>query len=224
MAATKAGPAVPGWLAAGIIGIALGAAGGYYAGADKPEALRAAAASAAGPGSPAGPGGPAGMPPPPGMGGGGGGSGASEHPNAVALMRTVGALVTLEKARGQELTAEQRRQVAQVAAELQQSDEMTEEQCEAKLTALTGGLSAEQKTTLEELTARPGGGRGGGGGSGRGGSPAPGGAPGGLPMPVPISAGGGGMSGGGGGPDFERPFKEGRARERLDELVDLLGR
>lgn len=230
MSGLKSGPAVPAWLAAGLIGVAIGGAGGFYgsAWAKKPVSSDSApgAMGAMGGG---------------GMMGGGGGGGAQDHPNAAALIRTVGSLATLEKLRGKELTAEQRSKVAEAAAALKTEGALTEAECEQKLAALTSALSEEQREALEALSPRRGrGGRGGGPGggmmAGRGGGNAPAGGnpgsvngPGGGGMMSASMGGGGGMGGGGmgGGPpriDYEHPFKEGRGRERLEELLGLLGK
>lgn len=222
MSAMKAGPAVPNWVAAGLIGIILGGVGGFYGSRwnEKP------ASTGSEPGGMPGMAGPA-------MGGGGmgGGGGAQEHPNAAALVRTVGNLVVLEKARGHELSADQRKQVAQVTAELAKGDTLTEEQCEAHLKKLEGLLSAEQQEVLEDLTPRFG--RGGGGGGRGAGSGPPGGGngpgangPGGNgPGAGMVSAASpGGRGGGGARTDWERPFKEGRGRDRIDELTQLLAK
>lgn len=217
MSVAKAGPGLPNWLAAGILGIIVGGIGGFY-GAGWVQ-------SPSGTGSPPAAGG-GGLPPPgasAGVGGGGGGGGAQDHPNAAALIRTVSNLAVLEKARGHELSAEQRQKLAGVTSELAASDALTEAQCDAQIQKINSVLSTDQQTVLEELTPR--GGRGGGGGGRPGG--APGGAPGNNPGMAgrpgglsPTAMGGGG--GGGGGMDWERPFKEGRGRDRLDELAGLL--
>ncbi len=227
MSGLKSGPAVPTWLAAGLIGVAIGGAGGFYGAswAKKP----ASAASA-----PGGMGG--GMMG--GMGGGmmgGGGGGAQDHPSAAALIRTVGSLTTLEKLRGKELTAEQRAKVAEAAAALKTEAAMTEAECEQKLAELTSALTEDQRTALEELSPRRG--RGGRGGPGGGTTAGPGGGnapaannpgsvngPGGGGMMPASMGGGGGMGGGPPRIDYEHPFKEGRGRERLEELLNLLGK
>jgi len=229
----KAGPAVPNWLAGTLVGLVLGGVLGFYgqewlgrpAGADNNAPAGGGGMMAGG-----GPGGPGGG----GMMGGGGGGGAQDHPNAALLVRTVGALATLDAARGRELSAEQRQKVAALAAKLKSDEALTEEQAEAHLTALQGALSEEQRTLLEAMTARPGGGRGGGMGGTPGGGMMGGGTPGGNrpagpggPAPAPptsMSFGGGGGGFGGQQTDWERPFKEGRARDRLDELAASLAR
>ena len=222
MSAMKAGPAVPTWLAAGIIGVLIGGAGGFYGarwnqkdaggGPPVPPGMR----GGGGGGAPGG-----------GFGGGGGG-GARDHPNAATLIRTVSAVATLEKAQGQALKPDQRTQLATVAKTLGASDALTEAQCEEQLTKLQAALSPEQKALVEEMSARPGGGgRGGPGGGGPGGGGPPGGyPPGNSPGNGPSASTGGppGGGGGGGAPDFEHPFKSGRGKERLDDLVKLLGK
>jgi len=235
MSLAKAGPGLPNWLAAGILGIIVGGIGGFY-GAGWVQ-------SPAGTGSPPAPGGGGGGGgAPAGMGGGGGGGGAQDHPNAAALIRTVSNLAVLEKARGHELSSEQRQKLAGVTSELAASDALTEAQCEAQIQKINAVLSTDQQTVLEDLTPRGGRG-GGGGGAGRpgpppGNSPSGGGSsrPGNSPgmanqparlVPTPMGGGsagmgGGGMGGGGGGMDWERPFREGRGRDRLDELAGLL--
>jgi hypothetical protein len=205
MSAMKAGPAVPNWLAAGLIGLVLGSAGGFYGTRwnQKSETTgnQAMGAAMTGPASMGGPGGVGGP-------GGAGGGGARDHPNAATLVRTVGALATLEKARGQELKPEQRTQVAVVAKALSASDALTEAQCEEQLTKLQAALSLDQKALVEEMTARPG---------GRGGAPG-----GGPPAGNGPASGMGGPPAGGGAMDYEHPFKAGRGKERLSDLVKLL--
>lgn len=236
MAAMKAGPTVPTWLAAGLIGVVIGGAGGFYGSTWNAKAASAPPGAAGGPGG--GPGG--GMMGGPG-GPGGGGGGAQDHPNAAALIRTVSSLAMLEKTRGRELTADQRAKVAAAAAALKSDAALTEAQCEEKLTALKASLSSEQQELLEELTPRRGRGGGGGGrpggmaggpggpagGAPGGNGPGAGNGPGGRLVPTMMGTSPGGPPGGMGGGaqiDFERPFKEGRGRERLEELLTLLGK
>lgn len=231
MSVVKAGPAVPNWLAAGLIGVVLGFPGGYYTANwnSKPAgAAQAGGGMGGGMGGMMGRGGMGGggM-----MGGGGGGGGAQDHPQAASLVRTVGALATLEKARGKELTAEQRSKVAAVAATLKTDAALTEEQCEAKLKELNAAMNSDQQQVLQDMMPRGRGGGGGGPGGGRGGLVAASGPGGGANAPAgnrPANGPGGGMGGGmggmGGGPamDWEHPFKEGRGHDRLEELLDLL--
>lgn len=217
MQALKSGPAVPSWVAASLISLLIGGAGGFYiSNWSSRQAVAAPGGSRGG-----------GMPMMGGMGGMGGGmGGAQQHPNAMSLVRTVGALNTLEKARGKEFADEQRSKLATVLTSLKGDTKLTEEQCEAKLAEVKAVLNFEQQSLLEEMTASPGG-RGGAGGpgasAGRGNSP--GGARSGYPGGGSgYPGGGGGMMGGGQGPDLERPFAEGRNKERLEELVKLLGK
>jgi translation initiation factor IF-2 len=220
MSVMKKGPAVPAWLAAGLIGLALGAAGGFYGASFASSPAVAANGPAAGGGAGGAPGGGQ-------MGGMGGGmgGGARDHPQALTLVRTIGALTTLEKARGKELSSDQRRKVQQAAQPLTSGATMTEAQCEAKLTEIKAALNPAQQALLEEMTARPGGGRGGPGGAGGapGGAGAPGNGPGAGSSPG-SGPGGGGPAGMGGGTNYEKPFAEGRGRERLEELLGLLGK
>jgi hypothetical protein len=238
----KQGPAVPAWLAAGLVGVILGGVGGFY------YQTWTAKPTLAGPPSPGGGmrgggGGPRGGG---GPGGGGGFGGGQQHPNAMALVRTVGALDTLQKAQGKELTADQKAKLKPSLSALAGDQTLTEEQCQAKIDEVKAILSPDQQSLLEDMTARPGGRGGGGGGLGgpRGGGPGanspaggnspaantpagatPGGGPGRMPnapTPAPFPGGmGGGM--GGAQPNLDKPFSEGRGKERLDSLLQSLG-
>jgi hypothetical protein len=154
---------------------------------------------------------------------GGGGGGADENANARQLVRTVGALATLDAARNRDLTPEQRQKVSALAKSLQGEATLTEEQCEAKINEIEGLLTAEQKEFVDQAATfgRGGGGRGGGGGA-PGGGGYPGGGGGGAPGGG--AGGGGGMGGGGGQTDWTKPFAGGRAKDRLDGLLESLGK
>lgn len=211
MQGLKAGPAVPTWLAAGLIGVALGAAGGINYQSWTGKAAGAPAPPAVG-----------------GRGGAGGGmrggmGGGQQRPGTLGLVRAVGALHTLEKARGKELTADQKAKLKPLLASLSGDVTLNEEQAEAKLNEVKAVLNADQQALLEDMTARPGGRGGGGGGRGGGGGYPGGGYPGsGRGGGGRGSYPGSGMGGGQGSPD--KPFAEGRSKERLQELLELLDR
>lgn len=246
MSGIKAGPSVPSWLAAAVVGLLIGGVGGYY-GAKWNDSPAGGGTRPGGGGAMGGPGGGGGG----GMMGGGGG-GAQAHPQAAALIRTVSSLATLEKARGQELSGEQRTKLAKTLEPLASGTEMSEADCDARLKEINAILTPTQVTTVDELLPRPGG-RGGGGGAPGGGAPPAANAPstsrpvdGNTPgqpsrgfgmagnMPVATAPGrggmggpGGGMMGGmgggpGGGIDYEKPFAGGRGKDRLTELLASL--
>lgn len=238
MQAMKSGPAVPAWLAAGLVGVILGGVGGFY------YQTWTAKPTVAGPPSPGGGmrggGGGGGRGGGPGGAGGFGGAGGQQHPNAMALVRTVGALDTLQKAQGKELTADQKTKLKPSLTALSGDQTLTEEQCQAKIDELKGILTPDQQSLLDDMTARPGGRGGGGprgggpgantpaGGNSPGGNaPASGNGPGGAPRmpnaPVPAAFPGGGGGMGGAQPNLDKPFSEGRGKERLDSLLQSLG-
>ena len=235
---------LPTWVASGVLGLAVGAAGTFLAmsargtpvtggGANAPAAP-AANAPAPNAGPPGGGmmgggmmgGGGGGM-----MGGmmGGGGGGGGKR----ALTGLVGKLELLSRPQLSlrvELTPEQVGKLAPLLTEAAAAETMTNDEATALQKSLEEILTSEQNEALAQISlpfGRGGGGFGGfGGGGGRGG---PGGGPGGGapggggPGGPPGGPGGpgGGMMGammGGGNPD-ENPFTQEVNRQRLDDLL-----
>ncbi len=212
---------VPGWIASGLLGLAIGAGATVLVmrndhieavaakEKEKQEAVAEALATtyAPSPGAPGGGGagsGRGGGGPPMmgggmggggmgggGMGGGGGGGGKQ------ALTALVGKLELLSRPDLKlhvELTAEQAKAIADKLGEFDNAEKMTGEEAQEGLNALEALLTPEQKDAMNAIglpRGGGGGGRGGGGGGGRGAAGRPGG--GGGP-------GGGGAPGGPGGP------------------------
>jgi hypothetical protein len=111
------------------------------------------------------------------------------------------------------LTEEQRTRLKPLVASMSGNVTLTEDQAEGKLKEINAVLNPDQQALVEEMTARPG---GRGGGAGGPGGPGGGGYPGGMGR-------GGGMGGPGGGqPNPDKPFAEGRGKERLESLLKLL--
>jgi len=224
------GPGTGTILLAAVLGIVIGAVGGFYVrfwnttdsspsrpvgGAETPAAM----AGGGGGGAPGG-GGPM-------MGGGGGMMGGGAPPAGMQLARTVRNLAAIQKVQGQGLTPAQAKTLLPLLKAVQSADKIPAADAEKKLADITGALTDAQKQALESLQPARGMRGGGGGGAPNmpatrpstpmmgGLSPAPGGA--GGPM------GGGPMGGGmGGGSDPEKPFASERNKGALDDLVKLL--
>jgi hypothetical protein len=242
---TPGSNSVPGWIASGLLGLALGAGGGvlgmqiYSKQTPAPAVSPAGAAGAPAAGAPAGmaPGGMPGMggggPPMMGMGGMGGGMGGMMGGGGgggkFALTSLVGRLELLSRPDLKlrvELNEEQAKAIAAKLAELDKAEKMTGDEAQEALDALEAVLTPEQKEVVNTI-GLPRGGRGGGGGRGAGGRPGggpPGGGRGGPPGGGPP--GGGGMMGmgmgmGGGNPD-ENPFTQEANQKRLHDLLSRL--
>jgi hypothetical protein len=168
---------VPVTVATGIIcllvGGGVGAAIVSYAAGGKPDQAQAAPADDEGgkgpeaKGGKGGPGGGKGGPP------GGAKGGAPKGPNPkVQLTQLVGKLdVLTRESLHVELTADQKKQVKELLAGLEEKEAITDEEAKAKFDALLKLLEGNKKT-LEDAGYRwPGGGGGGMGGPGGGGGP-----------------------------------------------------
>jgi hypothetical protein len=241
---TPGSNSIPGWIASGLLGLALGAGGGVlgmqiYSNQTPAPAVSPAGASAPAAGAPAGmaPGGMPGMggggPPMMGMGGMGGGMGGGGFGGGggkFALTSLVGRIELLSRPDLKlrvELNEEQSKAIAAKLTELDQAEKMTGDEAQEALDALEALLTAEQKDVVNTI-GLPRGGRGGGGGRGAGGRPGggplgaggpPGGGRGGPPGGGPP---GGGMMGMGGGNPDENPFTQEANQKRLRDLLARL--
>lgn len=207
------GPALPTWIAASIIGVAIGAPIGYFVRDGMDKAAPASQSTSGGaPGGAAGSGG--------GRGGGGGGGGQQPAPGMM-VARMVRNLGTVEKVQNRGLTPDQAKQILPVLNELKSADKLPEKDAQAKLDAIEKVLTQEQKDAMQSLTPQ----RGGGGGGGGFGGGAPGGSGGGRPSSGGPGGGGGfggggsGFGGGGQQPDPEKPFASERNKQALDDLI-----
>ena len=218
--------AVPAWIAAGLLGLAIGIGGtvltmqglGYTT--EKHELTPASKASGPSPSpSPAGGGG---APPAMGLGGGGmggmmgGGGGAPGKRNLTSLVGKLELLSRPSLNLHVELSAEQAKSIAAKLAELDKSEKMTADEADEHLAALEELLTPEQKETLG-LVGLPFG-RPGGGAAGRPGAGAPGS---GAPAPGAPGSGAPGAGGPPGGSPDANPFAQETNQKRLR---DLLGR
>jgi hypothetical protein len=191
---------VPAAIVSGVICLCLGAGimfviQPYIVPADK----QAAANSANGDSSGKDGGGPNGGGSKLGMKGGKGGKGGGGAPNSKQqLTQLVTKLDTLTvKPLKFELTADQKKQVKEILADLDNKEAITDEEAKSKLEALLKLLEAQKETLIATGYRWPGEGGGGGGG---GGGP------------------------GGGAPPPPNPFKEGTNAEHLKSLQESLGK
>ena len=207
---------VPGWIASGIVGLALGA-GATLLGIETfgPVPNPNVAATPTSPAGMPGMGGGA-----PGMGGGGmmGGGGGGKR----ALTSLVGKLELLSRPNLKlqvELEADQVNAIAAKLLELEKADAMTGDQAQEQLDAFEALLTSEQKDVLAMigLPFGRGGGNSGGGRASAGGSSAGGGTP---TAGAPLGVGMMGM-GGGGNPN-ENPFAQEVNQKRLKDLLARL--
>jgi translation initiation factor IF-2 len=214
---------VPGWIASGMLGLAIGAGAtvvfmrnAHVEDLAAQEKAWAAAASnstgtppPAGTSSPGGPGPGGGGPPAMGMGGmgggrggmGGGGGGGGKR----ALTALVGKLELLSRPDMKlhvELNADQAKAIADKLEAFDKAEKMTGDEAQESADALEALLTPEQKEVVNAI-GLPGGGRGGpggGGGGGGGGGRGAAGRPGGGGPPSGGPPGGGPPGGGPGGP------------------------
>jgi hypothetical protein len=148
-----------------------------------------------------------------GMGGGGMGGGGGAARGKRNLTTLVGKLDLISKGLSLDLSGEQSAKLAAQLAELDQSENMTQDDAQDRLDALESILTDEQKESLAQFDMPRGGRAGGAGGMPPGGGGMSGG--GGPPM-------GGGMQRGGGAPDDSNPFQEEANQSRLHSLVARL--
>ncbi|HUY33747.1 MAG TPA: hypothetical protein VMV69_13435 [Pirellulales bacterium] len=220
---------MPAWLAAIIVGIALGGGVTY-------QVMRAVGYDLPDPNKNNGPpadmqammsrmgGGGAGM-----MGGGGGGMGGMMGGGGArgkrSLTALVGKLDLLSKGLHIDIGTEQAEKIAAKLADLDHTKQMTDDEAQKHLDAIQEVLTEEQQATVAaiELPRGRSGGRGMGGmmaGMGGAGGPPPGSGA----MPPGGGGGGGpaGMMGGGGPPSDENPFRQETNQKRLHDLLNRL--
>ncbi len=142
-------------------------------------------------------------------GAGGGGGGQNPKTQLAQLITKLDLLAT--KSLAIDLTPEQKQTIQEKLAGLDEESELSADVAKARLDALVGIITKDQRAMLESTGFRfptVGGGRGGQGGGGGGGRGGQGGGGGGL--------GGGGQARGGG--DVPNPFKDGANNEHLKSL------